>query len=134
MPVDLDYGGVDRPSFKPIPEDDYDLVLSDIVIKDGKTNTDDKMAHCTFVVEGGDHDGRKILHFQSLLSEEGQKYSKVMFESLYGYPIEGNFRLDEDDLVGRKCTAHVTVIPDNRDATKEQNRISYFKLPFDVED
>ena len=133
MPLDLDYSGVERPSFDPVPEDDYDLILEDIVVKDGKSNAADKMAHCTFTVDGGEFDGKKILHFQSLLSEEGKKWSKTMFESLYGYPIDSDFRLDEDDLIGRKCSAHVTVQADNRDSSRQQNRISYFILPFEVD-
>lgn len=134
MPLDLDFAGVERPSFTPIPEDDYDLICEDCELKPGKTNEKDVMAHMIFTVDGGDYDGRRVLHFQSLLTPEGKKYAKVMLESLYGYEVNDNFTFDEDDIVGRSCTAHVTVVPDARDATKKQNRISYFKIPFAVND
>lgn len=133
MPIDLDFTDVPRPSFDPVPEDDYDLLLEDIQIKPGKDGTKPtQMAHCVFTVQGGDYDGRKIWHYQNLTGE-GLKYAKVMLESLYGFPLETGFTLDEDELVGKTCTAHVTVKPREDDPQRMQNRISYFKLPFSVE-
>jgi len=132
MAIDLNFSGVDRPSFSPVPEDDYDLVVTDFTLKPGKADPSKVIAHCVFEIQGGEYDGRKVWHYQGITGDN-LPYAKVMFEAFVGEPLTSDFSLDEDEIVGITFRAHVGVQPDNRDNTKQQNKISYFILPFDTE-
>ena len=138
MAIDLNLGGVKRPEFKPLPEDDYTLVLTDIEIKPSKeANSDGEhtpVAHCTFeVVEPEEFANRKIWYYQSL-GAKNLEFAKVWLEALYGEPLESEISIDEEALVGRHVTAHIKQVPNNKDSTKIDNKIAYFVLPFSTEE
>lgn len=135
MGISLDLGGIARPKWEPLPEGEYTLLLSDLTVADGKKDKAKLVASCTYeVVEPAEFAGRKILHWQTLNGDEdAMKFTKVWLEALVGEPCDGEISLDEDDLIGKHCAAYIVQKPDNRDSTKMQNNISYFKLPFDVE-
>jgi len=136
MAINLNFSGVDRPTqggFLPIPEADYELVVSDFKVKDAANNPNQKVAHCVFEVTSGEYEGRRVLHFQGLLGDQ-LPYARVMCEAIMGAPLEDDFELDDEDMIGRNFEAHVGVRPDNRDPDRKQNRISYFILPFQTED
>lgn len=134
--ISLDLGGVARPKWEPLPEQLYTLVLSDLVVKAGKSDSTKQIAHCVYeVVEPAEFEGRKVLHWQQLNPDEKDKgYLKVWVEALLGEPVDDSISLDEDMLVGKHVTAFVVQVPDNRDSTKTQNKISYFELPFDTDE
>jgi hypothetical protein len=136
MAIDLNFSGVERPKqggFLPVPEADYDLVVSDFKIKPAQTDPNKQVAHCVFEITSGEYEGRRLLHFQGLTGDQ-TPYAKVMLEAIYGQELDGEFELDEEDVIGRNFEAHVGVRPDNRDPDRKQNRISYFILPFKTED
>jgi len=133
MAINLDFSGVDRPSFDPIPEDDYVLKVVDHSVKPAKNNPNALVAHCVFEVAGGEFEGKKVFHYQGLTGES-LPFAKVMYEAIMGEPLDTGFDLeDEEDILGREFEAHVGQKPDNRDSTKMQNTIKYFILPFEVD-
>jgi hypothetical protein len=135
VPLDLDFGGVERPSFDPIPENDYVLRVESVEIKKSKNPNKGgnhfDVAHCVFAVAEGEFEDRKVFHYQGF-DTESLPYAKVMFEAILGEPLDG-IQIDEEDLEGRTFEAHVGQRADNRDKDKMQNVIKYFILPFEVE-
>ena len=131
MAIDLNFSGVERPSYEPLPEGDYSLVVSDFTLKPGKADPDKIIAHCVFEVIDGEYEGRKIFHFQGMNGTQ-LPYAKVMLEAMFGEPLTEDISIDEDEIVGKSFQAHIGVQPDNRDTTKMQNKVSYFILPFQV--
>lgn len=133
--INLDLGGVARPSYTPLPDGDYTLLLSDLTVKPGKSDPAKMIAHCVYeVVEPAEFEGRKILHWQQLNGDgNSMGFTKIWIEALIGEPLDGEVSIDPEDLIGKHCEAHVKIVPDNRDAEKKQNAIGYFKLPFDAD-
>lgn len=135
MPIDLDFGGVDRPSFDPVPEGDYVLKVESVVEKPSKKDKSKPVLHCVFSVVDGEFDGRKIFHYQGL-ADDNLPYAKVMLEAILGEPVTGpisEYINEWDDLEDRTFEAFVGQRPDNRDEDRMQNIIKYFRLPFDPE-
>ena len=132
MAINLNFSGVERPSFEPVPEGDYDLVVSDFKVKPGKADPSKLIAHCVFEITDGEFEGKKVFHYQGITGYQ-LSYAKVMFEAFYGEPLEDDFEVEEDDLIGKTFQARVGIQLDNRDSTKMQNKISFFILPFETD-
>jgi len=134
--INLDFTGVQRPSFQPIPEDNYTMILSSCKIGPGKTNKDNIVANLIYeVVEGettgAEFSGKKVFGSQVVAGPGAQdEYTKMWLEALIGSELTGDFSLDPDSIVGLTCQAHVNVVPDYKDSTKEVNNIKYYILPF----
>lgn len=130
--LNLDFTGVARPSFEPIPEGEYRLVLSALKVAPGKNNPNNIVANGTYEVvsdaEGNsEHSGRKIFNSQVIAGESARdEYTKLWLESLLGEELTGEFSLDPDQLVGLETVAFVGQAPDFRDETKTINVIKYF--------
>lgn len=144
MDLNLDFTGVKRPSFEPIPEGEYVVTLSDLKIAPSKGNAtsgkDNIVANGTYEVvsdtEGNsEYSGRKLFNAQVIAGTDARpEYVKLWLESLIGEPLTGEFSLDPDQLVGMECTVFVGVQPHYQDDNKMVNVIKYFIPGFDPED
>lgn len=130
MNIDLDFTGVEAPSFNPVPEDDYVLVLSDFQLKPSSKENGNIVAHCVYEITEGDFAGRKLFDYRVVtgpnVTAEQKGYIKVWLEALMDTDLDGPISLDAEDLVGTVVSAHVEQVPDNRDSSKIQNKIKYF--------
>lgn len=130
--LNLDFTGIKRPSFEPIPEGEYVLLLSALKVAAGKNNPNNIVANGTYEVisdtDGNtEYSGRKIFNSQVVAGESARDdYTKLWLESLLDQELTGDFSLDPDQLVGLQTTAFVGVAPDFRDETKTVNVIKYF--------
>ncbi len=134
MDLNLDFTGVERPSYKPLPEGTYELKLVGFKIKPGKSEPDNQVAHLVYeVTDSAEHeheyDGKKVFSVQVLDGPgANSEYIKIWLEALTNQEMDGSFSLDPDgsQLLDLECTAFVGIVPDFRDNDKEQNAIKYY--------
>ena len=132
--LDLNFTGVERPSYTPVPEGEYVVVMSGCELKPTKAN-DGMLANMTLeILEPADYAGRKLFASQLVAGEKANPgYTKVWLESFIGQPLESDFTLDTDELVGLTAACFVGTKPDYKDSSKTVNEVKYWILPFEVE-
>lgn len=125
--VNLNFTGVQLPKFEAAPEGEYNVTLVGCLIKPGKSNPENLVAHLTYEIADGEFAGKKIWNYQTVTGPEiDPAYVKLWLEALTGSELDGEFTLDPEELIGLTCVAFVGLEADYKDDTKERNVIKYY--------
>lgn len=139
--LDMDMTGVERVSFTPAPEGEYDLLVEDMKIHRAE-NKNLSIATVFSIANDEDNDGKKIFHYTLVGGPSWDKiksdpkklktakgYIKNLVDAVTGTKVDGNISFNSeffDSVVGNECRAYVKVQVDKTGKYDDKNAIARF--------